>query len=939
MYLAVLGTLVVTDDAGRTHEFARRERRVLELLAARAPRPVPAHEIIEALWPENPPASAANQVQGCCSRIRRALTGPNGSPIVYAAGTYRLSDAVELDLERFRTHVREARAALAQPGAEDRAEQELAAALELWRGDPFPDALPGTHPAGLTPSLKRTHTDACEQYWGLVARTDPDQAIAELERMVALNPMRESTWAALISSLAAAGRRAEALSTFARLRHTLRETLGVHPPQELLALHEQILRGESLRAAPAATAENRPEGHLPPPPPTFVGRQPLLARIDQALTRDGVRVVLHGRSGIGTSALAVHAAHQVGSRFGGGVFYVNAHGGTSMQRTPGTVLEDLLAQAGRPRHDIPTDEESKRRAWATVLRQRRALVVVDGAPDQAFTEAILPAGVGMALVTSSRPLRSLPQVENLAVGPLLPSDSVELLRRSLGPDRLAGQEDRARAVAEACGHDPTALHLVCSKLRSHPGWDLGVVLDQLRSTDLVLPHLAASGLDLRAGIESVLEDLPTVAREAFDLLPLLGESPFPGWTIGALVGTPQWFGVVDSLVEAHLLIEEGTDSLGQPRYTMQTLTRAVARARGERGDPAVLRAACGRLVRTWWALAHRAVQGVPPTLYDPVLLDPAADEKVPEPATLLDAGTLRSVERPREWLRTERHGLSAAVELAAEHDWPLEAAGLTGALLPFYDYEWLHGDWGRTTGHCLAALDRVPEADRTREHRLARARIIRARAHLQMYQARHEAGESLARQALELFTAEGDDRGADLSRLNLVTATRELKRHEEALQHALEAQRSEVPRIRSAALSVTGGLFNMAGRHAEAVECYDQAVADAVLGEDDHRLALAIRGRGIALSRLGKLTEAVAEVQRSIGLLQEIEDPGCVAQALRSLSSLREQQGDLAAAEAARQEFEAFYASVGRPGTRGPYDATTPRLWTAGAQLDRTDLH
>ena len=83
------------------------------------------------------------------------------------------------------------------------------------------------------------------------------QAIAELERMVALNPMRESTWAALISSLAAAGRRAEALSAFARLRHTLRETLGVHPPQELLALHEQILRGESLRAAPAATAANQ----------------------------------------------------------------------------------------------------------------------------------------------------------------------------------------------------------------------------------------------------------------------------------------------------------------------------------------------------------------------------------------------------------------------------------------------------------------------------------------------------------------------------------------------------------------------------------------------------------------------------------------------------------------------------------------------------------
>ncbi|WP_374927924.1 BTAD domain-containing putative transcriptional regulator [Kytococcus sedentarius] len=934
MHLAVLGTLVVTDDSGAAHTFAKRERRVLELLAARAPRPVPAAEIIATLWPEDPPASADNQVQGCCSRIRRALKGPDGPPILYAAGAYRLSDAVELDLDLFRTHVRQGRAAL-QKGDEDRAERELAAALELWRGTPFPDALPGTYPAGLVTSLERTHIDASELHWGLVARTDPDQAVAELERLVALHPMRESTWAALISTLAAAGRRAEALSAFARLRHTLRETLGVNPPQELLTLHEQILRGDAPGAVPAAAAEQRPEGHLPPVARTFVGRQPLLTRIDQALTREGVRVVLHGRFGIGKSVLAVQAAHRVGARFSGGVFYVSAHGGTSTERAPGAVLEDLLAQAGTPRHDIPTDLESQRRAWRTVLESRRALVVVDGAPDQAFIEAVLPSGAGMALVTTQRAMRSLPQAENLAVGPLMPSDSVELLRRSLGADRLAGQEDRARAVAEACGHHPTALHLVCSKLRSHPGWDLGVVLDQLRSTDLVLPHLAASGLDLRAGIESVLEDLPMAAREAFDLLPLLGEAPFPGWTIGALAGTPQWFGVVDSLVEAQLLIEEGTDALGQPRYTMQTLTSAVARVRGERGDPALLRAASGRLVRTWWALAHRAAAGVPPTLHDPTLLDPEAHQAVPAPATFLDAGTLRSLESPREWLRTERHGLSAAVELAAEHDWPLEAAGLAGALLPFYDYEWLHGDWGRATKAALGALDRVPAGERTRELRLARARMVRAQAHLQLYRTRHEAGEGLAREALGLFTAEGDDRGADLCRLILVTATRELGRPKEALGHAVDAQRSTTPRIRSAALSVAGGLLNLADRQEEALEVYDRAVTDAVLGEDDHRLALAIRGRGMALAGLGRVEEAVAEVQRSIGLLHEIDDPGCAAQALRSLSRLREQQGDLEAAEEARQQFEAFYASVGRPGTRGPYDATTPRLWTAGAQLDQ----
>ena len=938
MHLSVLGPLTLTDEEGAPQPLSPRDRRVLEVLAAAAPRAVSTAELVAALYPEDAPASAANQVQGCVSRIRR-LAGPGEQPpIEYASRAYRLSDAVHLDLTSFQDHAAQGLRAAAA-GDTGQALAHLGAALDLWRGDPFATSPQGTPGAGLAASLVSTWVDVALNYWQLQALTHPAQAVSELEGLVAQHPLRENVWAALMKTLAASGRRAEALDVFVRLRRTMRERLGVQPSADLVRLNEQLLHDD-----PPPARADRPTGHLPPAAPLFVGREDLLHRIAYALEVPGSTVVLHGRHGIGKSALAVEAAHAAIPTHPDGVFHVNAHSGGDHQLDAEDVLADLLEQAGVSRHALPDGLEARRAAWAERLRGRRALVVLEEVPGPALAQAVLPPRSCSTLVTCHRALTELPGTENIGVGPFTPAESLEMLRRLVGPHRLMGQDERLLAVAEACGHHPTALHLVASRLRAHPGADLSGLLGQLSRTEWVLPRLAERGLDLNAGIETMLEVLPESARQAFDLAPLLGDRAFPGWALGALVGQRDWYGIVDDLVEAHLVVEEGVDTLGQPRYALQTLTREVAHARSQRLAPSTMREATARLVRTWWSLAQRAAGSLPPTLHDPLLLDP--DLQVPACPAWVDGVTLRTVADARAWLRVERHSLVHAVEVAAAQGQGYLAGQLTNALLPYYDYAWLHDDWEHTTRAALEALqdpegtqrgepacaavtadDGLPAASDAEERTLAlvHARMLRARAHVALYRGRHEAGESLALEALECFEALGDARGVALTHLVLVTAIRELKRPLDALAHGRAALSSDVPRIRAAAHSVTAGLLLAGGQPSEAFDAYQAAVAEAARGQDDHRLGLAVRGRGRALAALGDVDSALADLRRSVSLLQEINDPGCAAQSLQALAGLYERQGRDEEAAEARAAFEQFYESVGRPGTRGPYDATAPR--------------
>ena len=76
---------------------------------------------------------------------------------------------------------------------------------------------------------------------------------AEIDALLAENPLRERLHAQRMLALYRCGRQAEALEAYRQARRTLVEEIGVEPAPELRRLHDAILRQDpSLDVEPAA---------------------------------------------------------------------------------------------------------------------------------------------------------------------------------------------------------------------------------------------------------------------------------------------------------------------------------------------------------------------------------------------------------------------------------------------------------------------------------------------------------------------------------------------------------------------------------------------------------------------------------------------------------------------------------------------------------------
>ena len=134
MEFAILGPLRVGGPDGPIRVGAPKQRALLAmLLLAYREDGVSTSRLIDALWDEDPPATAAKALQVHVSHLRRAI---GAETIVTRANGYAIEvEPGQLDLERFETLV--ARAAEAPPAD---AGTLLREALALFRGPPLVDA-------------------------------------------------------------------------------------------------------------------------------------------------------------------------------------------------------------------------------------------------------------------------------------------------------------------------------------------------------------------------------------------------------------------------------------------------------------------------------------------------------------------------------------------------------------------------------------------------------------------------------------------------------------------------------------------------------------------------------------------------------------------------------------------------------------------------------
>ena len=244
MRLRLLGPIAVDDRGTPLPLGATKQRAVLAMLALHANRTVPADRLVEGLWGEEPPASAAKMVQHYISQLRRVLERSAAEIVTHGRGYELRIDTGAVDVAQFE-HLVDA----AAEGSNGCAREALA----LWRGPPLADVADEPFAAAEIRRLGDLRLRAVE------LAVDADLAagrhravIPELDALVGEHPLSEKLHAQRILALYRSGRQADALEAYRDARTTLVETAGIEPGPELRELQQAILRQEPSLDAPSA---------------------------------------------------------------------------------------------------------------------------------------------------------------------------------------------------------------------------------------------------------------------------------------------------------------------------------------------------------------------------------------------------------------------------------------------------------------------------------------------------------------------------------------------------------------------------------------------------------------------------------------------------------------------------------------------------------------
>lgn len=235
MELGVLGPLQVRQNGTPVAVPGAKPRAVLTMLGLHDGSVVSADMLVELLWGEDPPRTAAKALQTHISSLRRAL----GDGFVLTQGTgWVLADS-DVDASRYKRAARLGREAAAA-GDTSQAVARFEEALALWRGIPdLPDRRRGT--SEKTRWIEGHAALVEDRADALLATGRAAEVVGDLEAAVADAPLRERRWGQLMLALYRAGRQGEALGAFQRARSLLADELGVDPSPELRRLEAAIV--------------------------------------------------------------------------------------------------------------------------------------------------------------------------------------------------------------------------------------------------------------------------------------------------------------------------------------------------------------------------------------------------------------------------------------------------------------------------------------------------------------------------------------------------------------------------------------------------------------------------------------------------------------------------------------------------------------------------
>ncbi|GGK81088.1 AfsR/SARP family transcriptional regulator [Mangrovihabitans endophyticus] len=419
MLVRLLGPFEVRDPTGPVVVRSTRQRTVLAALAMHAGRPVAVADLVDAVWPDDPPASARNSLQSHIARLRGVLRS-SGAIVLDPAG-YRLT--ADVDAGQFERLVRRG---------------EHAAALELWRGPPlreFPDS-----------PFREWAVRLTEMYRAVVASGSDSVA---LRTEVHADPCWEAGAVALAQSLVASGSIADAAAALRRHCEAVVERLGVDPSPRVRRLQAEILRGGAPERAGRPDGGGEFRSTVPLRFSSFVGRVAEKAQL-AALLREPGLVSVVGPGGVGKTRLVAETTGASGRT--AWVDAADVRDGREFVQAAAVVLGARLG----PRDDPPP-------ALARAAARLAAPVVLDNCEHvltavAAVAEALLVAGVRV-VVTSQERLRVDGEAV-LTLGPMPTADGVRLFH-----DRCPGGDDDSAPAEIVTALDglPLAIELAATQ--------------------------------------------------------------------------------------------------------------------------------------------------------------------------------------------------------------------------------------------------------------------------------------------------------------------------------------------------------------------------------------------------------------------------------------------------------------------------------------------
>jgi DNA-binding SARP family transcriptional activator len=252
----VLGPLEALVDGAPARLGGPRQRALLALLLVSANEVVPVARLVDEVWGEDPPVTAANVLQTYVSQLRKALgreaIGTRGRGYVVA-----VADGA-LDLRTFERRA----AAGARARADGRfaeAAVEFRAALGLWRGPALSDLADEPCARAIAARLDGLRLLAWERAIEAELECGRDaELVAELDGLIAAHPLHERFRSLQMLALYRCGRQADALDAFRAARATLVAELGIEPGTALRDLQRAILEQDpALAPARGPSAADR----------------------------------------------------------------------------------------------------------------------------------------------------------------------------------------------------------------------------------------------------------------------------------------------------------------------------------------------------------------------------------------------------------------------------------------------------------------------------------------------------------------------------------------------------------------------------------------------------------------------------------------------------------------------------------------------------------